>query len=737
MAGATQTPRDMREWMRTVERRLAVAQRSGSQVAHAITRKELGNLKKEVETDRTRRPAPPVEIELQSAFYMNPDGVVKVRVIFDFPDVTMAMDGRPIEVRGYELWGYNATPSILEGKVPSYPGMAGPGHTFPGMRPLASTHISGNIAYHSGLTSSYPGRAAPGVFYPGALKTTLPTTPWKLMAAGTESTFRIEDFIPGSVWNMRLRAIGLYSPPGMWSEQFNVHMLEDDEPLPQPTAPTAVADRGVIRVSWDGQAVTGTMPADFSYAQLAGGNAANPINEIWQFPRGGGFFIHANVPYYEWQHYRVRAVDESGNVSPWSSGVQAMTSPLVNEDIILSEIDGAETTLRNIDAGISIKDDTVIARHLKATVDLSAKVGRFLKVDVGMLKANEIWADEAWLGFADAYLIKSDMFVGKQFFGGTFTLDFDNVGGFAHGAFQTHYSERVGVKMTREGIVAYGVGANGVPNGVETVRIDSATGDITALGGRFTGSTIQTSNLDRVGVKIDAEGVHAFSSATNEEVFTIDAETGNVILQGTITSGIGENQVYISDQVYRERPGIVFRTGSQDEVQPVIQSIGTNADWVLGYPLKSFIINGVEREANSSGRVDLALYENGNFDISQHYGDPKLSQLGLAKDGEWLDLKGRHRSFYQQQFYILESPISSAAIGAGQGFWHSWTFTAPPTSKRKWFASAFSEQDATVSTGHISAHSSMERVSSVQVGYRNTSNSAIWISGGRLLGVWA
>jgi hypothetical protein len=137
-------PRDMTEWMRTVERRLSQAARGGSSVAHAITRQGLSNLKQEITTDRTRRPAPPVEVGIQTAFYMDRRGQVRVRAIFDFPDVTMAMDGRPIDIQGYELYGYDVTPSLLEGKTPSYPAMAGPGHTFPGMAPLESQQLIGD-----------------------------------------------------------------------------------------------------------------------------------------------------------------------------------------------------------------------------------------------------------------------------------------------------------------------------------------------------------------------------------------------------------------------------------------------------------------------------------------------------------------------------------------------------------------------------------------------------------------
>lgn len=49
---------------------------------------------------------------------------------------------------------------------------------------------------------------------------------------------------------------------------------------------------------------------------------------------------------------------------------------------------------------VYIGDGAVVAEHVVASESLSAKVGQFLQVDTGMLNANEIWGDTAWLGLA-------------------------------------------------------------------------------------------------------------------------------------------------------------------------------------------------------------------------------------------------------------------------------------------------------------------------------------------------
>lgn len=432
--------RDFEGWMAKVDRQLSEARRAPISVVNGaidIVRGEIVEL-------TTRRPTAPIELTYQTAAYQAAAGYPAVRFLMDFPDVTMATDGQAITVDHYELWGREVTPGLLSLTTSAAPGLAAPGLTAPG---LANT------------------------FAQQQAEAAITNTEWLRLGTSPTSAFRIDDFVPSSVWEFKARAIGLNAAtPGQYSAVIEVLMQKDETPPPQPTAPVVNSDRGVLRVTWNGQAVTGAMPADFSYAILAQGGGAEPEMEVARFGRVGGVFVATGLEYYDMQYFRLKAIDESGNEGPWSAVGFGFTSPLVDEDVILSEIDAAETLIKNIDAGVSIQDGTVATKHLFVTEDMTAKLAQFLHVKAVHIDANELWADEAFFGVADAYLVRSDMFVGKQFEGGMFTTT-------AGGKFQTHVEDLRGVKFDGNGIEAWNTST-----GEKTYDLDSATGNVVATG---------------------------------------------------------------------------------------------------------------------------------------------------------------------------------------------------------------------------------------------------------------
>jgi hypothetical protein len=427
----------MREWMKSVERQLALSTGIPRLVADTIQ-----IVREEQVAQDVRHPTAPIELTYQTAYFIDPQGRRRSRLLLDFPDVTKATDGTDITVDRYELWGRDETQTLLARTTSAVPGIAEPGITLPG---LAATPW--NIALEE------------------------EPNPWEQVSTNPGSFFRSEGFIPGSVWRFRVRAIGLgMATPGEWSIEILVQMLEDETPPPQPSPPTAVADRGTITVSWDGQSVLGPMPADFKYAILAHGTDSSPTHEIARFGRVGGFTVVADIPYYDPQFFRLAAVDESGNMGPWSEQAVAYTTPLVDRDIILSTIDAAKTHLINIHAGVSILPNTIITEHLVVTEEMTAAIANFLEVNVDMLDANEIWADELWVGLADAKLVRADMFVGKEFFGGTFT----------GATFQTSVEEYSGLTWDATGLRAYNAA------GTETFSVSAANGLVTTVGRIYT-----------------------------------------------------------------------------------------------------------------------------------------------------------------------------------------------------------------------------------------------------------
>jgi hypothetical protein len=301
------------------------------------------------------------------------------------------------------------------------------------------------------------------------------------------------------------------------------------------------------------------MPADFKYAILAHGDAANPTFEVARFGRGGGFKIVTDLAYYDVQFFRVRAFDESGNAGPWSEMGTGYTSPLVDKDLIISTIDAAKTHLKNIDAGVSILPNTIITEHLVVTEEMSAAIGNFLVVNADMLNVNSIWGDEAFFGMADALLFRGDAFEGKSFTGGEFT----------GGTFQTTVEEYKGVEFSDAGIVAYA--ASG---GVETFRLDAATGNLTANYGTLTGLKYQTHLSATQGIKIDSTS--GIKSYNNSGQLNFEVTPNGATFTGTVTSGFGAAKSILSDAVYAGRPGIRIVTGSGYYWEPFITSFAAS-----------------------------------------------------------------------------------------------------------------------------------------------------------------
>lgn len=432
--------RDFEGWMAKQERDTKRAMRAPIAIvgnAIEVVRGEMAEL-------GTRKPTAPVELTYQTANYFSGAGYPAVRFIMDFPNVTMGTDGQPITVNQYELWGRDVTPGLLGITTSAAPGLAAPGLTAPG---LANT------------------------FAQQQAEAANRDTKWMLMGTSTESGFRIDDLVPMSVWEFKARAISPSSSvPGNFSAVVTALMQKDTTPPPQPTAPTIKSDRGVLRVEWNGQSVSGAMPADFSYAILVQGDDAEPSREVARFGRVGGFYVATGLEYYDPQFFRLKAIDESGNEGPWSAVATGFTSPMVDSDIILSEIDAAETLIKNIDGGVSIKEGTIATQHLYVTEDMTAKLAQFLHVKAVNIDANELWADQAFFGAADAYLVRSDMFIGKAFEGGIFTAT-------QGGKFQTNVEDLKGVKIQETGIKAWNS-----TSGEQTYTLDALTGNIVATG---------------------------------------------------------------------------------------------------------------------------------------------------------------------------------------------------------------------------------------------------------------
>lgn len=561
---SAQNPRDAREYFRILERQ-------GAQLRGipALIQQNVEVIKDENDQDKARHPAAPVELSPQTAYYIDTNSRRRVRFVLDFPDVVFNTDGTPVTIQQYELWGVDETLSRLETTTSSVPAQAAPGLTLPG---LISTAANEEIAAEE--------------------------KPWFIQSTNVQSFFRVDGYIPGTVWRFRARALGTSTvQPGEWSEEILVQMREDNLPPAQPTAPTITSSRGQLTVTWDGQSVSGAMAPDFKYAILAHGTAASPTFEVARFGRGGGFKVISDLEYYDPQFFRLRAFDESGNGGPWSEQATGYTTPLVDKDMIISTIDGAKTHLKNINAGVSILPNTIITEHLVVTEGMTAAIANFLVVNADMINANSIWADEAFFGLADALLFRGDAFEGKTFEGGIFTTT-------KGGRFQTDVEEYQGLKIDATGMLGYSP-----RGGVETLRYDAATGNISIAGGVFTGGRFQSSSFENTGVKLDAGGLKIWN--TNGQL-TLDATPTGANFTGRITSGFGKSKAILADNIFSGRPGISFHTGEDRYAQPFIISYDSTASTEY---LRGSLYASAAWAAGNSNPARIMMGSNGSWNL--------------------------------------------------------------------------------------------------------------------------
>lgn len=562
-----QHPRTMTDWMRIQERSNVTLRGMASTI-----RSSVDVVKEEIQQISGRQPTHPIELVYQTAYYTDTTGRSRIRFLLDFPDVTKGTDGDDIAIESYQLWGRDISVSLLVRTTSAVAGGAAPGLTIPGLARTPSARAAEEARIR----------------------------PWALLSTSPDSGFRADDFEPGTLWEFKARAIGVRTTePGRFSATVTVQMDKDTTPPPQPTAPVITVERGTITARWDGQSVLGPMPGDFKYAVLAHGTASSPTMEIARFGRSGGFKVVADIDYYDPQFFRIQAVDESGNRSPWSEQGVGYTTPLVDRDVILSTLDAAKTHLINIDAGVSILPDTIITEHLVVTEEMTAKLANFLHVRADMLEANEIWSDTVWFGLADGKLVRADMFEGKEFFGGVFTTT-------AGGQFRTSVEEYRGIKFDDNGILAYSSAG-----GVETFRLDAATGNLTANYGTLTGLKYQTHAAPSTGIKIDASaGIQSYNG-NNQLNFSLSA--AGATFTGRVTSGFGAAKAVLTDAVYQGRPGVQIVTGSGYYFEPFMVSY-SDASTDEAYKGALYLSAGAKTAASQPAQ--LLLSENGAFRLA-------------------------------------------------------------------------------------------------------------------------
>lgn len=141
-------------------------------------------------------------------------------------------------------------------------------------------------------------------------------------------------------WTFRIRAIWSDGVVGDWSAETSVDLPRDLLAPPVPSAPTLIADRGLITVNWDGTNVGGAAQ-DPDYKHTAVWVSTSGEVGTWTiagllFADGGSLpytFADYNVPYF----FSLSSRDLVGNESARSASASVTLKPMV-EDLEFQEL---------------------------------------------------------------------------------------------------------------------------------------------------------------------------------------------------------------------------------------------------------------------------------------------------------------------------------------------------------------------------------------------------------------
>ncbi|MFL0459141.1 hypothetical protein ACH0CA_01490 [Kytococcus sedentarius] len=226
---------------------------------------------------------------------------------------------------------------------------------------------------------------------------------WRAFYSGDRTDYTRDRYSVSTRVAVRVRAQGPVKTSA-WSPEAVITTAHDDVPPPIPSKPILTANLGVITVFWDGNGENGQdMPLDFRRVEVAVMDATSmdpaapqPSSaHIWdRLDRMSTSQITGRKGIETF--VRLRAVDTSGNKSEWSEESVITAENRVDVDEIWGVINDPDM----------LGPDLIHEKHIVASESLWAKLGKFVQIDAGMLNANEIWADDAWLGHARAQVLQ-------------------------------------------------------------------------------------------------------------------------------------------------------------------------------------------------------------------------------------------------------------------------------------------------------------------------------------------
>lgn len=336
-------PRDFAQWMRTVERKLVQAIRTGNSAAVTALNAEAAAIREEIAASGgdARIPAAPIELTVQTSLLVDNNGRTYGKLLIDFPDVTKATDATNLVVDHYELWGRDET---------GWDGQAG-------------------------------------------------TTPeYKLMDTSELSTFYSAPYEPASIWRFRVRAIGVTTPtPGTYSTAVLVSIETDTTPPPIPSPVVLTQQYAAVAVTWDGLGAAGEdQPADYSYTEVAVAQSSSPT-ALYTVFRGADTTVITGLPLGVPTYVRTRSVDYSDNKSGWSAQRQITPKALVSGDISGLDVTLADQVARSeaAEAAAEASAADAVAAANDAIAAQNAAVAAQAEADAAAADAALVVADSA------------------------------------------------------------------------------------------------------------------------------------------------------------------------------------------------------------------------------------------------------------------------------------------------------------------------------------------------------
>ena len=200
------------------------------------------------------------------------------------------------------------------------------------------------------------------------------TVNW-LVTTTSEPNFAVSNLDPNKTVEVRVRAFDNANPPhrSTWTATTTTVLAADAIAPPQPSVPIATVRLGVVKILWDGlNNIGGGMPLDFSHIVVhrSATSGFTPVSTtaIGHIFASNGFLSIPDQAYNSTWYYRLVAVDLNGNASTPSDQVSAVTTPLVNADIIGKVLDGAKLIDQSVDGDTALKVGSVTTSRLDVGV---------------------------------------------------------------------------------------------------------------------------------------------------------------------------------------------------------------------------------------------------------------------------------------------------------------------------------------------------------------------------------